>query len=64
MTTSPLYTVGPEDNLNTAMQLIAHHDVNQVLIKDNDKCAGLLSRADIIRFIQMSHELGIPRSGV
>jgi Zn-dependent protease/CBS domain-containing protein len=63
MTTSPLYTVVPEDNLNTAMQLIAHHDINQVLIKENEKCAGLLSRADIIRFIQMSHELGIRKTG-
>jgi Zn-dependent protease/CBS domain-containing protein len=63
MTTSPLYTVAPEDNLNTAMQLIAHHDINQVLIKENEKCAGLLSRADIIRFIQMSHELGIRKTG-
>jgi Zn-dependent protease/CBS domain-containing protein len=63
MTASPLYSVSPEDNLNTAMQLIVQHDVNQVLIKENDKCAGLLSRADIIRFIQMSHELGIPRTG-
>ncbi|MGD1119678.1 MAG: site-2 protease family protein [Dehalococcoidales bacterium] len=62
MTSSPLYTVVPEDNLNTAMQFIAQHDVNQVLIKENDKCAGILSRADIIRFIQMSHELGIPRA--
>jgi len=62
MTASPLYTVSPEDNLNTAMQLIAHHDINQVLIKENDKCAGLLSRADIIRFIQMSHELGVPKT--
>ena len=62
MTASPLYTVSPEDNLNTAMVLIAQHDINQVLIKENDKCAGLLSRADIIRFIQMSHELGVPRT--
>ncbi|MFA5308899.1 MAG: site-2 protease family protein [Dehalococcoidales bacterium] len=63
MTVSPLYTVAPEDNLNAAMQLIARHDINQVLIKENDKCAGLLTRADIIRFIQMSHELNIPRLG-
>jgi Zn-dependent protease/CBS domain-containing protein len=59
MTADPLYTVTPEDNLNTAMQLIAKHDINQVLIKENEKCAGMLTRADIIRFIQMSHELGM-----
>jgi Zn-dependent protease/CBS domain-containing protein len=63
MTTSPLYTVSLEDNLNTALGLIARHDVNQVLIKEQGKCTGLLSRADIIRFIQMSHELGLPGGG-
>jgi Zn-dependent protease/CBS domain-containing protein len=62
MTTSPLYTVSPEDNLNTALGLIAQHDINQVLIKETGKCAGLLSRADIIRLIQMSHELGLPKN--
>jgi Zn-dependent protease/CBS domain-containing protein len=63
MTRAPLYTVAPDDNLNTAMMLIAQHDINQVLIKENGKCAGLLSRADIIRFIQMSQELGLRRTG-
>lgn len=58
MTSQPLYTVAPEDNLNTAMLLIAQHDVNQVLIKDDGKCGGLLSRADIIRHIQINQELG------
>jgi len=62
MTTGPLYTVSPEDNLNTAMMLIAQHDINQVLIKETGKCAGLLSRADIIRLIQMRHELDLPKN--
>jgi Zn-dependent protease/CBS domain-containing protein len=61
MTISPLYTVSTEDNLNTALGLIARHDVNQVLIKDQGKCAGMLSRADIIHLIQMSQELGLPQ---
>jgi Zn-dependent protease/CBS domain-containing protein len=61
MTTGPLYTVSPEDNLNTALGLIAQHDINQVLIKEQDRCAGMLSRADIIHLIQMSQELGLPK---
>lgn len=61
MTISPLYTVSTEDNLNTALGLIARHDINQVLIKDQGKCAGMLSRADIIHLIQMSQELGLPQ---
>jgi Zn-dependent protease/CBS domain-containing protein len=59
MTSEPLYTVTPEDNLNKALMLIAKNDVNQVLISDQGKCSGLLSRADIIRLIQMNSELGI-----
>jgi CBS domain-containing protein len=62
MTGSALYTVSPEDNLNAAMELIARHDINQVLIKDGGRCGGLLTRADIIRYIQMSQELGIPQN--
>lgn len=63
MTSGNLYTVTPEDNLNAAMELIAKHNINQVLIKDGGKCAGLLTRADIIRYIQMSQELGISGKG-
>jgi Zn-dependent protease/CBS domain-containing protein len=61
MTTSPLYTVSPEDNLNVVLALIAQHDINQVLIKEQGRCAGLLSRADIIRLLQMRQELGLPK---
>jgi Zn-dependent protease/CBS domain-containing protein len=63
MTGSALYTVSPDDGLNTAMELIAGHDINQVLIKNGNACAGLLTRADIIRYIQMSQELGLPKKG-
>jgi Zn-dependent protease/CBS domain-containing protein len=59
MTGEPLYTVSPEDNLNVAMVMIAKNDINQVLINDRGKCGGTLSRADIIRFIQMDRELGL-----
>ncbi len=59
MTSEPLYTVSPEDNLNTALTLIAKNDINQVIINDQGKCGGLLSRADIIRLIQVNSELGI-----
>ncbi len=59
MTSETLYTVSPEDNLNTAMTLIAKNDINQVLISDQGKCGGLLSRADIIHLIQVHSELGL-----
>ena len=61
MTHDPLYTVSPEDNVNTAMKLLVQHDINQVLVKQNEKCAGLLSRADIINHLQFTQELGLRR---
>ena len=47
----------PEDDLNAAMKLIAHHDLNQVLVLSQGQCAGVPSRADIIRYLQLSQEL-------
>jgi Zn-dependent protease/CBS domain-containing protein len=58
MTSEPLYSVTPEDDLNTALRLIAKHDINQVLVLRGDECAGLVSRSDILTHLQMSQELG------
>jgi len=63
MSGGKLYTVMPDDNLNTALELIAKNDINQVLIKNGEKCAGLLTRADIIRYLQLSQEMGIQKKG-
>jgi CBS domain-containing protein len=59
MTRSPIYSVTPEDDLNQAMNLIAQHDLNQVLVMSGGQCAGLLSRAEVIRYLQLAHELRI-----
>lgn len=61
MSRDPLYTVTPDDNLNTVMQLLIKHDINQVLVKQDEKCAGLLSRADIINHLRFIQELGLRR---
>ena len=63
MTRPPLYSVTPEDDLNTALKLIAQHDLNQVLVLSQGQCAGLLSRADVIRYLQLSQELRIKSGG-
>jgi Zn-dependent protease len=57
MTRAPLYSVKPEDSLNEAMKLIAQHDLNQVIVMAKGQCAGLLSRAEIIRYLQLTQEL-------
>ena len=61
MTREPLYTVSPEDNVYTALKMVTQHNINQVLIKQEEKCAGLLSRADIINHLQFTQELGVRR---
>jgi Zn-dependent protease/predicted transcriptional regulator len=59
MTREPLYSVTPEDDLNTALRLITKHDINQILVLQDDKCAGLVSRSDILSHLQLSQELGL-----
>ena len=59
MTGNPLYTVGPNDDLNTAMKLIAQHDLNQILVVSEGQLLGILTRADIIHYLQLSKELRI-----
>jgi len=59
MTRTPLYSVAPEDDLSAAMKLIAQHDINQVLVLKQGQLVGLLSRADIIQYLQLSQELGV-----
>jgi Zn-dependent protease/CBS domain-containing protein len=59
MTRDPLYTVLPTDNVNTAFKMLAKQNINQVLVERDGKCAGLLSRADIISHLQFTQELGM-----
>jgi len=61
MTTDPLYTVEQNDSLSKVLDLVARHDINQVIVKDGQGCAGLLGRADVIRYLQFSQELNIRR---
>jgi Zn-dependent protease/CBS domain-containing protein len=57
----PLYTVGKDDDLNSALKVMAQYGLNQVPVVDGDQLLGLLSRADIIHFLQLSQELGMKR---
>jgi Zn-dependent protease/CBS domain-containing protein len=58
MTRSPIYAVNPDDTVDTALKMLAEHDINQVIINQQDQCAGILKRSDIINYLQLSHELG------
>ena len=58
MTSLPLKIVRPEDDIKTAVQLMAEHGLNQLPVVVEDRLVGLLNRADIIRYVQVHHELG------
>lgn len=60
MTRSPLYRVAKDDDLQSAFKLIAEHDLNQVMVMEGVRVAGLLSRADILRYLHLSRELRFP----
>ncbi|MFW6125740.1 MAG: site-2 protease family protein [Chloroflexota bacterium] len=61
MTRAPLHSVSPDDDLYGAMQKLTRNDINQVVVLRGDELAGMLTRADIVNFLQTREELGIRR---
>ena len=59
MTAKPLETVDQEDDLNGALRTLAMKDLNQIPVMGEGKLVGLLSRSDVIRYLQTRQELGI-----
>jgi Zn-dependent protease/CBS domain-containing protein len=59
MTVKPLETVDQDEDMNSALRTLAKNDLNQIPVMGGGKLVGLLSRSDVIRFIQTRHELGI-----
>ena len=58
MTREPLYSVDPDDELGVALRMLAEHNLNQVIVLSDGQLVGLLSRADVIRYLQYSWEPG------
>ncbi|MBN1376091.1 MAG: site-2 protease family protein [Dehalococcoidia bacterium] len=58
MTHQPLKVVSPGDNMRTAVQLMAENGLDQLPVVVDDRIVGMLGRADIIRYVQVHHELG------
>ena len=55
----PIHAAKPEDDLNTAMKLMAQYDLNQIPVLSQGKLVGMLTRADVINYLQLSQELNI-----
>jgi Zn-dependent protease/predicted transcriptional regulator len=61
MTPAPLKTVSPGADMNNALQLLVDGTLNQLPVVDNGQLVGMLSRADLLRFLQLREELDIRR---
>jgi Zn-dependent protease len=59
MTRSPLLSVKEDDDLNDALKVLAQNGLNQIPVIGNGHLVGLLSRADVLRYLQTRQELGI-----
>jgi CBS domain-containing protein len=59
MTVKPLETVDEDDDMNSALKVLGQKDLNQIPVIGEGKLVGLLSRSDVIRFLQTHQELGI-----
>lgn len=57
MTAAPVKTVGPETDLNTGLKLLVDGSFNQVPVVQDGRIVGMLSRSDILRFMQLRDEL-------
>jgi CBS domain-containing protein len=55
----PIHAAKPEDDLNMAMKLMAQYDLNQIPVLNHGKLVGMLTRADVINYLQLSQELHI-----
>jgi Zn-dependent protease/CBS domain-containing protein len=57
MTVAPLKTVAPESDLREAIGLMAESGLHQLPVIRNGQVVGLLSRSDIVRYLQLRQEL-------
>jgi Zn-dependent protease/CBS domain-containing protein len=60
MTPVPLKTVSPDAELSEAIALMAESRFHQLPVVQANRVVGLLSRGDIVRFLQLRQELHIP----
>jgi CBS-domain-containing membrane protein len=69
MTAVPLKTVAPQTELSVAIGLMAEDGLHQLPVLLDERLVGVLSRGDVMRFLQLRQELhfarplGPPRPG-
>ena len=59
MTPAPLKTVAPSTDMREAIKLLGPGGLNQLPVVEGDQLVGMLTRADVLRFMQLRSELGL-----
>jgi CBS domain-containing protein len=62
MTRTPLKTLPPEADLSAALELMVANGIHQVPIEKNGALVGMLSRSDVMRYLQLGDELHLDRT--
>jgi len=63
MTRMPLKTLAPEADLSAALELMVANGVHQLPIVRDGALLGMLSRSDVMRYMQLGAELNLRGSG-
>ena len=59
MTPYPLKTITPQTELSKALELLTGGQLNQLPVVEGGQLVGMLSRADVLRFLQLRDESDI-----
>ena len=59
MTRMPLKTLAPEADLSSALELMVANGVHQLPIVRDGALVGMLSRSDVMRYMQLGAELNL-----
>jgi hypothetical protein len=60
MTAARLVVLSPESTVATALEQMALHSFHQLPVVAHARVVGLVSRGDILRVLQLQHELTLP----
>jgi CBS domain-containing protein len=54
--TRKLYVIGPEEEASAAMKMMNELGIHRLPVMENDRLAGIVSREDLVRAIELSRE--------
>jgi CBS domain-containing protein len=54
-----LLVLKPNDPVSKALEILGQNDINQLPVVENEMVVGLVTRGQIIRFLQVREELGL-----